>query len=578
MPGTLDRTRLDTATSLDSLSPQRSAGRGLGRGAFELCLRIPEHLLSPPLSPTTRKRGTSVAAASCVTLFFMLALGISLHAAAGPDDPFTRALEERMPDLLAKYRVPGAVVSCITKGDVAWTKAFGRANLKTGAPMQPDMVFNHGSNGKVLTMWGILRLVEHGKVELDAPANRYLKRWQLRSSQFDPAGVTIRRLLSHRAGLTVHGFLDYDQRRRLPTLVEILEGKNQIQLFGEVNGPVFIKWQPGSTNVYSGGGFVLLQMIIEDVTGESFAAFMHREVTAPLGIGGLSWVWTRELENAAPMTYGELQEEIGYRQLGCQAIGSEICSVSDFARFVAAAAPGPRGEPAGRGVLKPETVATMLEPLPAGIGYGFSVTNIQGIENAPGAVHGDKLMAHFGANPGWNAHFVIDTTRRLGFVVANNSSLGLPFNVAVEKLWLKTALGIDAGTGPDPEEGISARFNRTALKIALCLGVLLLAMAAWCGFQIVRGKRGLAWPGLRRGLFLIAPPVLATFLWWYVFYAPPSMPLPLGPAFLSLWTLPLIHYVTALILGWMSVAVLFALFPPRRDDRATDECPWTLAS
>src|SRR6266496_4094343 len=237
-----------------------------------------------------------------------LGLGVSSHAAANPDDPFVRAIDQRMPALLHKYRVPGAVVSCITNGEVAWTKAFGRANLATGAPMQPDMIFNHGSNGKVLTMWGIMRLVEQGKVELDAPANRYLKRWQLRSSQFDPEGVTIRRLLCHRAGLTVHGFLDYDQRRRLPTLAEMLEGKNQIQLFGEVNGPVFIKWQPGSTNVYSGGGFVLLQMIIEDVSGESFAAFMHREVTAPLGIGGLSWVWTRQLESAAPMTYGELQE------------------------------------------------------------------------------------------------------------------------------------------------------------------------------------------------------------------------------------------------------------------------------
>ena len=87
---------------------------------------------------------------------------------------------------------------------------------------------------------------------------------------------TIRRLLSHTAGLAVHGFLDYDQCRRLPSFVEVLEGKNQIQLFGEVNGPVFIQWQPGSTNVYSGGGFVILQMIIEDVTGESFAAFTRR--------------------------------------------------------------------------------------------------------------------------------------------------------------------------------------------------------------------------------------------------------------------------------------------------------------
>ena len=103
-------------------------------------------------------------------------------------------------------------------------------------------------------------------------------------------------------------------------------------------------------------------MIIEDVTGETFAAFMQREVAAPLGLGRLEWVWTRELESAAPMTYGELQEAIGYRQLGCQSIGSELCSVPGFGRFVAAFAPGPHGEPAGRGVLKPETVATMLDP------------------------------------------------------------------------------------------------------------------------------------------------------------------------------------------------------------------------
>jgi CubicO group peptidase (beta-lactamase class C family) len=466
-----------------------------------------------------------------------------------------------MPGLLLKYRVPGAVVSCITNGEVAWTKAFGLANLKTGAPMRPDMIFNHGSNGKVLTAWGIMRLVEQGKVDLDAPANRYLKRWQVRSSQFDPNGVTIRRMLTHSAGLSVHGFLDYDQRRRLPTLAEILEGKNQIELFGEVNGPVFIKWQPGSTNVYSGGGFVLSQMIIEDVTGEPFAAFMHREVTAPLGLN-LEWVWTRQLERAAPMPYGELQEAIGYRQLGSQAIGSELCTVPDFARFVAAYMPGPRGEPPGRGVLKPETVANMQEPLPVGLAHAFSLTNMQG-ERAPIELRADKLLAHFGGNPGWSAHFLIDATRREGFVVANNSSLGFQFEVAMQKLWLKTVLGVDAGTDPDPEEGITVRFNRTALKIAAALGLVLFAAAAWCGLQIKRGKRHLTRPRLRRGLLIIAPPLLATLLWWYLFYAPRSLPLPLPPSFLSLWTLPFTHYVTALLLGWLVAALLFALFPRR---------------
>src|SRR6478672_8663803 len=132
-----------------------------------------------------------------------------MTTAAGSKDQFAIALEERMPALLASNKVPGAVVSCIRNGEVAWTKAFGLADLRTSSPMRPNMVLNHGSDGKVLTAWAMMRLVEAGKVELDAPANRYLKRWQIRSTRFDPNSVTPRRLISHTAGLTVHGFNDY---------------------------------------------------------------------------------------------------------------------------------------------------------------------------------------------------------------------------------------------------------------------------------------------------------------------------------------------------------------------------------
>jgi hypothetical protein len=220
--------------------------------------------------------------------------------------------------------------------------------------------------------------------------------------------------------------------------------------------------------------------------------------------------------------------------------------------------------------LKPETVANMHEPLPAGLGHAFSVTNIQGVENAPVSVHPDKLLAHFGGNPGWSAHFLIHATRREGFVVANNSSQGFLFEIVVQKLWLKAVLGVDAGTDPDPEEGITPRINRTALKIAVTIGALLLAATAWCGIQIARGKRHRAWPRTRRTLLLIGPPVIVMLVWWYLFYAPRSLPLPIGPGFLSLWMLPFIHYGTALMLGWMGVAVLFALFPRRPPLRASD--------
>ncbi len=461
-----------------------------------------------------------------------------------------------MPALLRRYQVPGAVVSYIKNGEVVWTKAFGLANLATGGPMQTNSVFNHGSDGKVITAWGIMRLVEEGKVSLDAPANRYLKRWQLRSSKFDPNEVTIRRLLSHSAGLSVHGFMDYNQRRRLPSLVEMLEGKNQPELVNEVNGPVFIKWQPGAQAHYSGGGFVLLQMVIEDVTGESFAAFIHREVTAPLGIGRLGWVWTRQLEAAAPMPYGEYQEPVGYRQLGCQAIGSELCSVPDFARFVAAAVPGPHDEPPGRGVLKQQSIQQMLQIQPGtddtGLGYGV------------GTMNGDKMLGHSGANTGWNARFLLDVNRREGFVIADNSMLGSPLLYAVQNIWLKSVLGVDARADPPPAEKITASANKFVLKWVLGVGALLFAVTSWCAYQIASGRRHWLRPFRKRRLFILLPSVLATLLWWYWFYAPQALPLPVSPALPDLWVLPLVNYITTVLLAWMVVSFLFALFPRRR--------------
>jgi CubicO group peptidase (beta-lactamase class C family) len=494
-------------------------------------------------------------------VLILIFLGFPFCHAALPDDTFASALDERMSGLLAKYGVPGAVVSCINNGEVAWTKAYGRANLETGAPMESGMVFNHGSNGKVLTMWAIMRLVEQGKIELDSPANRYLKRWQIRSSQFDPSGVTIRRLLSHRAGLSPWGFTDYDQRRRLPTLVEVVEGKNQITLFGgAVNGPVFIKWQPGSTNVYSGGGYVILQMIIEDVTGESFAGFMEHEVATPLGLKRLDWVWKRELEKMAPIPYGEMQEEIGYRQLACQSIGSEICSVPDYARFVAALIPGPKGEPPGRGVLKPETVATMTDPSSDGVGFGFSITNMTS-QLLPVNIRNERFVEHSGQNFGWTAYFLLDTTKHAGFVVANNSLLGLDFNLAIERIWLTTVLGMDAGTDPPPRSTMTVSINHKFEEVAIVIWLFLLAAAGRCAFQIARGRRRACRVRLKRSLLLVAPPLLLLLIWWYLFYAPQSLALPLPTTFLSVWRLPLINYVMAVLVGWLSVAFLFTLYP-----------------
>jgi CubicO group peptidase (beta-lactamase class C family) len=505
------------------------------------------------LAPEPKFRGCKIA--GWILILMLPCALIAAHPAltsTNSADPFAIALDEQMPGLLTKYRVPGAVVSCIRNGDVVWTKAFGFANLSTRAPMKPDMVFEHGSNGKVLTAWGIMRLVEEGKVELDAPINRYLKHWQLKSSRFDPNSVTLRGLLSHTAGLTVHGYGDYSQRRRLPTLVEMAEGKNQMPPFGP--GSIGIKWQPGTREEYSGGGFLLAQMVIEDVTGESFASFMRHEVTAPLGLETLEWVWTPKLEAAAPMPYGESLEPIGYRQLGCQSIGSEICSVPDFARFVAAAVTGPHGEPAGRGVLKPESVEKMLEIQTnsdgAGLGYGV------GWANGP-----HKMLGHSGAIYGWTAYFSLDASQREGYVIANNSLLGLPFNVAVDNLWRRITWGTAYGADPQPAGGLTAPFNQLVLKVVLALWALLLLILGRIAYQVAHGQRRRLRPLAKKRLLAPSAFALMAFAWWYLWYAPQSLPLPLSPVVPDFWVMPFVHYISTVLLGLAGVSLLIAFLP-----------------
>jgi CubicO group peptidase (beta-lactamase class C family) len=297
-------------------------------------------------------------------------------------------------------------------------------------------------------------------------------------------------------------------------------------------------------------------MVIEDVTGEPFAAFIHRQVTAPLGIGRLEWVWTRQLEATAPMPYGESQEPVGYRQLACQAIGSELCSVPDFARFVAAAVAGPHGEAPGRGVLKPQSVEQMMQIQPG--------TGDTGLSYGVGTINGDKVLTHSGANIGWNAHFLLDVSRREGFVIADNSMLGAPLLYAVQNIWLKSVLGMDGRTDPPPAQEITVPINRVVLKWALGFGALLFAAASWCGYRIVCGRRRWATPFRKRRLFILLPSVLAALLWWYWFYAPQAWPLPVSPALLDLWVLPLVNYIMTALVSWVAVSLLFVLFPPTR--------------
>jgi len=342
-----------------------------------------------------------------VIILIMLLVAIFLSYSG--QDRLAKKLDRIAPPLLEHYKVPGAAIALVRNGEVVWTKGYGLADKERGVPVTVDTVFQAASISKALTSWGVMRLVENGQLELDAPVERYLTRWHLPPSSYDPSGVTIRRLLSHSAGLSVHGYPGLPPDVQLPSLEESLSGNN-----GGA-GEVRIIMEPGAQFSYSGGGFTLLQLIIEEVTGETFSAYMQREVLDPLGMVHSSFEWRPELRPATAVAYSETGVPLPNYLFTEKAAAGLYTTAPDLARFVAAEMPGSLGEPAGRGVLSPDTLNLMFTRVIESQGLG------QGVWRLP---DGSESIEHGGANRGWRGIILAYPEWGAGVVVLSNSDNG----------------------------------------------------------------------------------------------------------------------------------------------------------
>jgi CubicO group peptidase (beta-lactamase class C family) len=170
-------------------------------------------------------------------------------------------LEARM----AGLSVPAVSLAVLDDGLVS-AKAWG-------APT--DTLFQAASISKPTSAVAAMRLAADGVIDLDRPVNEMLRSWQLP----DADGVTLRRILSHSAGLGVHGFPGYERGTPLPTLQQILDGEAPAN-----TEAVRVVRPPGDAYQYSGGGYTLMQLVIEDATAEPFAQTMQRVVLGPLGM------------------------------------------------------------------------------------------------------------------------------------------------------------------------------------------------------------------------------------------------------------------------------------------------------
>jgi CubicO group peptidase (beta-lactamase class C family) len=230
--------------------------------------------------------------------------------------------------------------------------------------------FQAASLAKPMSAWGVLRLVEQGRIGLDEPLTGHLRRWRPPPSPFDAEGLTVRRLLSHTAGLSVHGYVGQTPDRPPPPIAASLAGETGDSF------PVELLEPPGRRWLYSGGGYSVAQLLAEELTGRPFADHMQAEVLTPLGMTASSFWWSRTAETARPHdAVGGSLPDFAFAE---QAAAGLVTTAPDLARFLAAALTGPQGDPPGRGVLSPAGVRLALTAAPAtegrwGLGYGLGL-------------------------------------------------------------------------------------------------------------------------------------------------------------------------------------------------------------
>ncbi len=195
------------------------------------------------------------------------------------------ALRSRRPekcklvDRMDHYKVPGVSIAVIHNSNVEWARGYGVKQTGTRKPVTADTLFQAGSISKPVAAIAALRLVQSGELDLDEDVNKYLLSWKVPSNGAWQPNVTIRQLLSHSAGLTVHGFLGYPRDHRKPTLLQVLSGKRPAN-----SSAIEVNAIPGTQYRYSGGGYCVLQQLLIDVTGKSFPKLMQELVLHPLGM------------------------------------------------------------------------------------------------------------------------------------------------------------------------------------------------------------------------------------------------------------------------------------------------------
>jgi CubicO group peptidase (beta-lactamase class C family) len=371
--------------------------------------------------------------------------------------PGEEPLRLSMQRLMELYKVPGLSVAVFDNHSLVWAKAYGVTQAGGSEPVTIDTLFQAASISKAVTALAAMRHAEQGKWSLDANINEKLVSWKVPDNDFTKEQkVTLRRLLSHTAGLTVHGFPGYAVTEPLPTVRQILDGEKPAN-----TAPVRVDLVPGTQTRYSGGGTTVVQLMMVDQLKKPFAQIMREAVLAPLGLKHSTYEQPLPpalAARAAAGTYTSGKSLEGrWHIYPEQAAAGLWTTPSDLARIAIEVSKARAGT--SKRVVSQAMAKQMLTQQSEGFGIGFELGK------------DTDRFGHGGSNHGFRATLIAFADSGSGVALMSNSDSGsqlfelLVPSIAAEYGWKSYT----SPMGPSPlSADLIERFKGVDAALAWC--------------------------------------------------------------------------------------------------------------
>jgi CubicO group peptidase (beta-lactamase class C family) len=361
----------------------------------------------------------------CKLLLVVYIVPIISFGQTSPDAQIKRVEQGLLPAVLIKgdsswsilermkfHKVPGLSVAVIKDFKIDWARAYGLKDLETGEPVTTETLFQAGSISKSVNAMVAMKKVEQGRISLDEDINTKLTSWKLPDNEFTAKKkVTLRNLLSHTAGTTVHGFPGYAINEKVPSLQQILDGAAPAN-----TAAVRVDLEPGTRFRYSGGGTTISQVAIMDIEKKPYPDIARETVLAPLGMSNSTYSqplpadWRKKAATGYRGDGSEVEGKIHiYPEMAAAGLWTTPTDLAKFAIEIQLSRSGRSNK-----VLTKQSVETMTTSFMDNAGLGFFIEE-----------HGKALyFGHGGADEGFRAELLVSRDKGYGVAVMVNSDNG----------------------------------------------------------------------------------------------------------------------------------------------------------